>query len=99
MEKIILTKPDDWHLHIREGVMMKSTVGMSALQMARAVIMPNLSPPIINVKQAKKYHTEITKALNITLQLCHKQTNGIDKCRRNFSYWNCVHVILLFAQL
>ena len=63
MKKIILTKPDDWHLHLREGVVMKSVVGMSALQMARAVIMPNLSPPIINVKQAKNYHNEITKAL------------------------------------
>ena len=38
---------------------MKSVVGMSALQMGRAVIMPNLSPPIINVSQAIDYHKEI----------------------------------------
>ena len=63
MEKVILTKPDDWHLHLRRGDAMKSVVGMSALQMGRAVIMPNLSPPVTNVKQAIKYHNEITQAL------------------------------------
>ena len=63
MEKVILTKPDDWHLHLRGGDAMKSVVGMSALQMGRAVIMPNLSPPIINAKQAAKYHNEIIQAL------------------------------------
>jgi len=63
MEKVTLTKPDDWHLHLRGGNAMKSVVGMSALQMGRAVIMPNLSPPITNTKQALKYHTEIIQAL------------------------------------
>jgi len=63
MEKVILTKPDDWHLHLRGGSVMKSVVGMSALQMGRAVIMPNLSPPITNTKQALKYHNEIIQAL------------------------------------
>jgi len=63
MEKVILTKPDDWHLHLRGGDAMKSVVKMSALQMGRAVIMPNLSPPITNAKQAIKYHNEIVQAL------------------------------------
>jgi len=63
MEKVILTRPDDWHLHLREGSAMSSVVGMSALQMGRAVIMPNLSPPITSSKQAKKYHNEILQAL------------------------------------
>mgnify|MGYP000005719518 FL=1 len=63
MEKVILTKPDDWHLHLRGGDAMKSVVEMSALQMGRAVIMPNLSPPITNAKQAIKYHNEIVQAL------------------------------------
>ena len=63
MEKVTLTKPDDWHLHLRRGNAMKSVVGMSALQMGRAVIMPNLSPPITNTKQALKYHNEIIQAL------------------------------------
>ena len=63
MEKVVLTKPDDWHLHLRGGNAMKSVVGMSALQMGRAVIMPNLSPPITNVEQAIKYYNEIVEAL------------------------------------
>ncbi|WP_416652099.1 dihydroorotase [Candidatus Pseudothioglobus sp. Uisw_086] len=63
MEKVILTKPDDWHLHLRDGEAMKSVVRMSAFQMGRAVIMPNLSPPITNTKQAIKYHNEIVRAL------------------------------------
>tara|TARA_B100000767_G_scaffold269935_1_gene292686 strand:- start:35 stop:1072 length:1038 start_codon:yes stop_codon:yes gene_type:complete len=63
MEKVVLTKPDDWHLHLRGGDAMKSVVGMSALQMGRAVIMPNLSPPITNVKQAINYYNEIVEAL------------------------------------
>ena len=63
MENVILTKPDDWHLHLRGGDAMKSVVRMTALQMGRAVIMPNLSPPITNTKQAIKYHNEIVQAL------------------------------------
>jgi len=65
MEKITLTKPDDWHLHLRGGSAMKSVVGMSALQMGRGVIMPNLSPPIRNVSQAIAYRKEIMSALPI----------------------------------
>ena len=63
MQKVILTKPDDWHLHLRGGDAMKSVVGMSAMQMGRGVIMPNLSPPIKNVSQAIAYRTEIMNAL------------------------------------
>jgi dihydroorotase len=65
MEKVTLTKPDDWHLHLRGGSAMKSVVGMSALQMGRGVIMPNLSPPIRNVSQAIAYRKEIMSALPI----------------------------------
>ena len=63
MQRITLTKPDDWHLHLRGGHVMKSVVGMSALQMGRGVIMPNLSPPIRNVSQAIDYRKEIMSAL------------------------------------
>ena len=63
MQRITLTKPDDWHLHLRGGHAMKSVVGMSALQMGRAVIMPNLSPPIRDVSQAIAYRKEIMSAL------------------------------------
>ena len=63
MEKITLTKPDDWHLHLRRGTVMKSVVNMSALQMGRGVIMPNISPPIRNASQAIAYRKEIMSAL------------------------------------
>jgi len=63
MEKVTLTKPDDWHLHLRGGDAMKSVIGMSALQMGRGVIMPNLSPPIVSVSQAIAYRSEIMSAL------------------------------------
>ena len=63
MEKVSLTKPDDWHLHLRGGAAMRSVVGMSALQMGRAVIMPNLVPPIVNVAQALAYRSEIMSSL------------------------------------
>ena len=65
MQKITLTKPDDWHLHLRGGAAMKSVVAMSALQMGRGIIMPNLSPPIRKVPQAIAYRKEIMRALPI----------------------------------
>ena len=63
MTRISLTKPDDWHLHLRSGEAMRSVVGMSAAQMGRAIVMPNLSPPIKRVDQAQAYRKQIIKAL------------------------------------
>ena len=63
MTRISLIKPDDWHLHLRSGEALKSIVGMSARQMGRAIIMPNLSPPVKSVRQAQAYRNEIMKAL------------------------------------
>jgi len=66
MNTINLTKPDDWHLHLRSGQTLKSVVGMSAAQMGRAIVMPNLSPPVKSVHQAQAYRKEIMKALPST---------------------------------
>jgi len=63
MTRISLIKPDDWHLHLRSGEALKSVVGMSARQMGRAIIMPNLSPPVKSVRQAQAYRKEIMKEL------------------------------------
>ena len=63
MRHIKITKPDDWHLHLRQGNAMSSVVGMTARQMGRAIIMPNLSPPVTSVKQALTYRNEIVSAL------------------------------------
>jgi dihydroorotase len=63
MKQFKLTKPDDWHLHLRQGKAMSSVVGMTARQMGRAIVMPNLSLPVKTVKQALDYRSEIVSAL------------------------------------
>ena len=63
MRQIKITQPDDWHLHLRQGNAMSSVVGMTAKQMGRAIVMPNLSPPVKSVRQALAYRSEIIRAL------------------------------------
>tara|TARA_B110000914_G_scaffold160009_1_gene140782 strand:- start:783 stop:1826 length:1044 start_codon:yes stop_codon:yes gene_type:complete len=63
MKSICIIKPDDWHLHLRSGEAMRSVVGMSAAQMGRAIVMPNLTPPVKSAAQARAYHEEIVSAL------------------------------------
>lgn len=63
MRKLTILKPDDWHLHVRSGGELQSVIGMSSAQMGRAIIMPNLSPPITSVEQALIYREEILSAL------------------------------------
>jgi len=58
-----IIRPDDWHLHVRSGEMLKSVIGMTASQMGRAIIMPNLTPPVSDAGQAQQYHQEILNAL------------------------------------
>lgn len=62
MDKITLTKPDDMHLHVRDFLQMREVVNFSAKQMSRAVIMPNLNPPITSVTQAIEYKQRIIDA-------------------------------------
>ena len=63
MTRLKLTRPDDWHLHLRQGEVMRSVVGMTAKQMGRAIVMPNLSPPVRNVQEALSYRNEIVCSL------------------------------------
>jgi dihydroorotase len=63
VKQLTLIKPDDWHLHLRGGPEMSSIVGMTAKQMGRAIIMPNLSPPVRTSEQALVYREEIMQAL------------------------------------
>ena len=62
-ERITLTRPDDWHLHLRDGVAMASVLPYSARQFARAIVMPNLKPPVTTVALAGAYRGRIRKAL------------------------------------
>ena len=64
MEKIMIVQPDDWHLHLRDGIEMTSVVKDVAKQFGRAIVMPNLSPPIVDCEQASAYRQRILQALN-----------------------------------
>ena len=62
-DSLTLTRPDDWHLHLRDGAAMASVVAASARQFARAIVMPNLKPPVVTVAQARAYRRRIMDAL------------------------------------
>lgn len=63
MQSITLTKPDDWHLHLRDGSALASIVAHSARQFSRAIVMPNLKPPVTTVAAALAYRERILAAL------------------------------------
>jgi dihydroorotase len=63
MDEIVLRRPDDWHLHLRDGVMLETVVPYTARQFARAIIMPNLVPPVTTVEAATAYRERILAAL------------------------------------
>ena len=58
-----LTRPDDLHLHLRDGAMLRAVLPASARHFARALIMPNLVPPVVTAAQASAYRDEILSAL------------------------------------
>jgi len=61
--KITLTRPDDWHLHLRDDDALKAVLPHTARQFARAIVMPNLKPPVTTVVQAAAYRARILAAL------------------------------------
>lgn len=63
MSQLTILRPDDWHLHVRDGAAMASVIPFTARQFARAVIMPNLKPPVTTVAQARAYRERIMAAL------------------------------------
>ena len=63
MNTLTLIRPDDWHLHLRDGAAMHAVVPHSARQFARAVIMPNLRPPVTTTQQALAYRARILEAV------------------------------------
>jgi dihydroorotase len=62
-ETLTITRPDDWHAHFRDGEAMASVVGATTRQFARAIVMPNLKPPVVDVKKAGAYRERILAAL------------------------------------
>lgn len=63
---LTITRPDDWHLHLRDGAALEAVVGDTALQFARAIIMPNLRPPVTTTALALAYRERILAALAAT---------------------------------
>ena len=63
MPQLTILRPDDWHLHVRDGAAMASVVPFTAKQFARAIIMPNLKPPVTTVAQARAYRERILQAV------------------------------------
>ncbi len=61
--EIKLTRPDDWHLHLRDDALMHSVLPDTARQFARAIVMPNLRPPVTSTVQAVQYRQRILAAL------------------------------------
>lgn len=57
--RLIMTRPDDWHLHLRDGAMLASVLPDTARRFARAIVMPNLQPPITTVEHARAYRERI----------------------------------------
>jgi len=62
-QRLVIRRPDDWHVHLRDGEMLAAVVAHTARQFGRAVVMPNLSPPITTIQQAKSYRDRILSAL------------------------------------
>lgn len=61
--KLTITRPDDWHLHLRDGDALKSVLPDTARQFARAIVMPNLRPPVTTTLLAEAYRTRVLEAL------------------------------------
>lgn len=61
---LTLRRPDDWHLHLRDGAVLQSVVGETARHFARAIVMPNLVPPVVTGAQAAAYRERILAALS-----------------------------------
>ncbi|MFC5398801.1 dihydroorotase [Undibacterium jejuense] len=62
-QSLTITRPDDWHLHLRDGAALASVLPHTAAQFGRAIVMPNLKPPVTTTEQAAAYRERILAAL------------------------------------
>ncbi|MBW6507472.1 MAG: dihydroorotase, partial [Rhodobacteraceae bacterium] len=62
-ERLTITRPDDWHLHLRDGAMLQAVLPESARHFARALVMPNLVPPVVTAADARAYRERIRAVL------------------------------------
>jgi dihydroorotase len=78
--KLTIRRPDDWHVHLRDGAMLAAVAPYTARQFARAIVMPNLSPPVTTIAAARDYRERIIAATGpgfMPLMTCYL-TDGID---------------------
>jgi dihydroorotase len=61
--RLVIRRPDDWHVHLRDGAMLKTVVDFTARQFGRAIVMPNLTPPVTTAAMAEAYRQRIMAAL------------------------------------
>jgi len=62
-DRLVMRRPDDWHVHLRDGAMLRAVLPATARTFARAVVMPNLRPPVTSVDEAIAYRARILEAL------------------------------------
>src|ERR1700691_2770567 len=82
-QSVTLIRPDDWHVHLRDGALLAAVLPFTARQFGRAIVMPNLVPPITTVAAARAYQARIRAALPpdarfTPLMTCYL-TDGFDK--------------------
>src|SRR3954465_13295405 len=64
MQSITITRPDDWHLHLRDGEHMRAVLRDTAARFARAIVMPNLRPPVTSTAKARACRGRLLSALS-----------------------------------
>lgn len=99
--ELTLTRPDDWHLHVRDADALTTVVAHTARQFARAIIMPNLQPPVTTTKQALAYRERILASVPDSVQFTPlmtlyltDQTTADDIAEATAS--NAVHAVKLY---
>jgi len=68
MSALVIRRPDDWHLHLRDGAGLAAVLPFTAARFARAIVMPNLTPPVTTVAAALAYRERIRAALPAGVQ-------------------------------
>ena len=90
-DRLVIRRPDDWHVHLRDGDMLRDVVGHTARQFARAILLPNRAPPVTTIEAARAYRDRILAALppgaDFTPLMTAYLTDGIDaaEVERGFS--------------
>ncbi len=68
-DRITIRRPDDWHVHVRDGATMRAVLPHTARVFARAIIMPNLTPPVAMIADAAAYRERVMAALPAGIEL------------------------------